>query len=195
MDRGNTILAVCLLFPKWGWGKIVSILTTVWSWSKSHIFDWTVTSSNWIISFWLIVSMTDEHFTETCHPFIPFWTSILSVVVHSDRQEKVVDIRQNIHESIYDLVTNLSTLEPPVCLADDANEISASYIRNLGPDEPLAYTQVSWWWTLYLICLIYFVCSVSCPFLAYLESRSVYTYIYIYGWKSAREEVIWNAYL
>lgn len=59
----------------------------------------------------------------------------------SDRQEKVVDIRQNIHESIYDLVTNLSTLEPPVCLADDANEISASYIRNRGPKEPLSYTQ------------------------------------------------------
>lgn len=59
----------------------------------------------------------------------------------SDRQEKVVDIRQNIHESMYDLLTNMSILEPPVCLADDANEISASYIRNLGPKEPLSYTQ------------------------------------------------------
>ncbi|PNF43019.1 hypothetical protein B7P43_G09577 [Cryptotermes secundus] len=60
----------------------------------------------------------------------------------SDRQEKVVDIRQNIHESMYDLLTNMSILEPPVCLADDANEISASYIRNLGPKEPLSYTQL-----------------------------------------------------
>jgi hypothetical protein len=65
------------------------------------------------------------------------------VDVHSDRQEKVVDIRQNIHESIYDLVTNMSTLEPPVFLADYTNEISASYICNLGPNEPLSYTQVS----------------------------------------------------
>jgi hypothetical protein len=68
---------------------------------------------------------------------------ILSMVVHSDRQEKVVDIRQNIHESIYDLVTNMSTLEPPVFLAGDASEISASYICSLGPKEPLSYTQVS----------------------------------------------------
>jgi hypothetical protein len=78
-----------------------------------------------------------------CHVFIPFSMCILSGVVHSDRQEKVVDICQNIHESIYDLVTNMSTLEPPVYLADDANEISASYICNLGPKEPLSYTEVS----------------------------------------------------
>jgi hypothetical protein len=68
---------------------------------------------------------------------------VLYVVVHSDRQEKVVDIRQNIHESIYDLVTNMSTLNPPVVLANDENEISASYIRNLGAKEPPLYTQVS----------------------------------------------------
>lgn len=59
----------------------------------------------------------------------------------SDRQEKVVDICQNIHESIYDLVTNMSTLSPPVVLASDENEISASYIRNLGAKEPSSYTQ------------------------------------------------------
>jgi len=68
---------------------------------------------------------------------------ILYVVVHSDRQEKVVDIHQNIHESIYDLVTNMSTLIPPVVLANDESEISASYIQNLGPKEPSSYTQVS----------------------------------------------------
>jgi len=59
----------------------------------------------------------------------------------SDRQEKAVDIRQNIHESIYDLVTNMSTLSPPVVLASDENEISASYICNLGAKEPSSYTQ------------------------------------------------------
>jgi len=59
----------------------------------------------------------------------------------SDRQEKVVDICQNIHESIYDLVTNMSTLSPPVVLANDENEISASYIRDLGAKEPSSYTQ------------------------------------------------------
>ncbi|GFG30691.1 hypothetical protein Cfor_07468 [Coptotermes formosanus] len=59
----------------------------------------------------------------------------------SDRQEKVVDIRQNIHESIYDLVTNMSALKPPVVFANDESEISASYICNLGPKEPSSYTQ------------------------------------------------------
>jgi len=68
---------------------------------------------------------------------------VFYVVVHSDRQEKAVDIRQNIHESIYDLVTNMSTLSPPVVLASDENEISASYICNLGAKEPSSYTQVS----------------------------------------------------
>jgi len=59
----------------------------------------------------------------------------------SDRQEKVVDICQNIHESIYDLVTNMSTLSPPVVLANSESEISASYIRDLGAKEPSSYTQ------------------------------------------------------
>jgi hypothetical protein len=68
---------------------------------------------------------------------------VVYLVVHSDRQEKVVDIRQNIHESIYDLVTNMSALMPPVVLASSESEISASYIRSLGPKEPLSYTQVS----------------------------------------------------
>jgi len=68
---------------------------------------------------------------------------VLHVVVHSDRQEKVVDICQNIHESIYDLVTNMSTLRPPVVLANSESEISASYIHNLGAKEPSSYTQVS----------------------------------------------------
>jgi hypothetical protein len=75
--------------------------------------------------------------------YVVFSVHVLYVVVHSDRQEKVVDIRQNIHESIYDLVTNMSALTPPIVLANDENEISASYVRNLGPKEPSSYTQVS----------------------------------------------------
>jgi hypothetical protein len=63
-------------------------------------------------------------------------------VGYSDRQEKVADIRQNIHESIYDLVTNMASLRPPICFADDASEISAAYICNLGSKEPSSYTQV-----------------------------------------------------
>jgi len=59
----------------------------------------------------------------------------------SDRQEKVVDICQNIHESIYDLLTHMSTLSPPVVLANSESEISASYIRDLGAKEPSSYTQ------------------------------------------------------
>lgn len=59
----------------------------------------------------------------------------------SDRQEKVVSIRQNIHESIYDLVTHMSALRPPVSLASDRSEISALYIRDLGAEEPSSYTQ------------------------------------------------------
>lgn len=74
--------------------------------------------------------------------YVVFSVHVLYVVVHSDRQEKVVDILQNIHESIYDLVTNMSTLRPPVVLASDESEISASYIRDVGANEPSSYTQV-----------------------------------------------------
>ncbi|XP_069690430.1 guanine nucleotide-binding protein G(f) subunit alpha isoform X1 [Periplaneta americana] len=59
----------------------------------------------------------------------------------SDRKDKVEEIRQNIHESIYDLVTNMSLLKPPVNLNSDHSEISAAYIRKLGPEEPTSYTQ------------------------------------------------------
>lgn len=72
-----------------------------------------------------------------------FSVLVLYVVVHSERQKKVVDIRQNIHESIYDLVTNMSTLTRPVNLANEESEISALYIRSLGANEPSSYTQVS----------------------------------------------------
>ncbi|PSN36365.1 hypothetical protein C0J52_22876 [Blattella germanica] len=59
----------------------------------------------------------------------------------NDRHEKVTEIRQNVHESIHDLVIHMPVLRPPVTLADKANEASASFIRNLGPAEPASYTQ------------------------------------------------------
>ena len=55
----------------------------------------------------------------------------------------MVEIRQNIHESIYDLVTNMSLLYPQIYFANEDREISAAYIQNIGPQEPLAYTQVN----------------------------------------------------
>lgn len=72
-------------------------------------------------------------------------SSVIAIfnVDYREREEKVVEIRQNIHESIYDLVTNMSTLRPLVSLAEDASKISADYIRSLGPEEPSSYTQVS----------------------------------------------------
>ncbi|KAJ9592990.1 hypothetical protein L9F63_015360 [Diploptera punctata] len=59
----------------------------------------------------------------------------------SDRQEKMIEIRQNIHESIYDLVTNMHLLHPPVEFASEESRVSAAYIRKIGPQEPSNYTQ------------------------------------------------------
>jgi hypothetical protein len=75
--------------------------------------------------------------------YVVFSVQVLYAFVYSDRQEKIESIHQNIHESIYDLVTNMSALRPPVSLASDRSEISASYIRDLGAEEPSSYTQVS----------------------------------------------------
>ena len=55
----------------------------------------------------------------------------------------MVEIRQNIHESIYDLITNMSLLRPPLQLTNEDSEASATYIQNIGPQEPTDYSQVS----------------------------------------------------
>lgn len=57
--------------------------------------------------------------------------------------EKVPNIRQNIHESIYDIVFNMDKISPPVELNSEESKASAQYILCSGPQEPAEYTSVS----------------------------------------------------
>lgn len=68
---------------------------------------------------------------------------ITTVAECRERLEKVPNIRQNIHESIYDIVFNMDKITPPVALTSEESIKSAQYILSIGPEEPKEYTQVS----------------------------------------------------
>lgn len=50
-------------------------------------------------------------------------------------------IKQNVHESIYDIVYNMDKIFPPVGFKNEASKSSAEYILKIGPEEPLEYTD------------------------------------------------------
>lgn len=62
---------------------------------------------------------------------------------YREKREKIFDIYNNIHESIYDLARHMSLLVPPVPFANGKSEISAEYILNLGENRPEVLTDVS----------------------------------------------------
>ncbi|CAH2084232.1 unnamed protein product [Euphydryas editha] len=57
----------------------------------------------------------------------------------SERAEKVKHIRHNAHESIYDIVQNMSHLS--IGLQNKQNVVSQQYILNIGFDGPPEYTE------------------------------------------------------
>ncbi|XP_060808714.1 guanine nucleotide-binding protein G(f) subunit alpha [Amyelois transitella] len=57
----------------------------------------------------------------------------------SDRTEKVMHIRHNVHESIYDIVRNMSALSIP--LQSPKNVQAQQYILKCGPEGPPDYTE------------------------------------------------------
>lgn len=59
-----------------------------------------------------------------------------------ERLEKVPNIRQNIHESIYDIISHMDKIVPPVELKSEESKESAQFILNLGAQEPPQYTDV-----------------------------------------------------
>ncbi|XP_046986569.1 guanine nucleotide-binding protein G(f) subunit alpha [Schistocerca americana] len=59
----------------------------------------------------------------------------------SERREKVAEILQNVHESIYDIVRNMRLLNPPLDLENSNNEKSLKYIVQLGPDGPSTFSE------------------------------------------------------
>ncbi|KAK4884176.1 hypothetical protein RN001_000447 [Aquatica leii] len=58
-----------------------------------------------------------------------------------EKMEKVPNIKQNIHESIFTLIDNMDKISPPVDLEVEDNKKLAQYIRNIGPNPPTEYTN------------------------------------------------------
>ncbi|CAG2064816.1 unnamed protein product, partial [Timema podura] len=61
----------------------------------------------------------------------------------SERLEKASEIRQNVHESIYDIVRHMPHLTPPIEVDDEQSEESVAYILALGEEVPQHFTDVS----------------------------------------------------
>ncbi|KAJ8944925.1 hypothetical protein NQ318_013073 [Aromia moschata] len=58
---------------------------------------------------------------------------------NEERMEKIPFIKQNIHESIYDIVYNMDKINPPVQINSEESRKSIEFILNLGHDEPKEY--------------------------------------------------------
>lgn len=58
-----------------------------------------------------------------------------------DRKARIPNILQNIHESIYDILNNMDTINPPVQARNEESILSIKYILNLGPNEPSDYND------------------------------------------------------
>nr|CAI5864777.1 unnamed protein product [Callosobruchus analis] len=59
-----------------------------------------------------------------------------------ERRDRIPHIRQNIHESIYEILNNMKKINPPVDIHDENRcRYSYEYILNLGPDIPTNFTD------------------------------------------------------
>lgn len=61
----------------------------------------------------------------------------------SDRREKIPNIKQNIHESIFDILSNMDKIVPSIESNDEKTRKSIDYILKLGPNTPDIFTDVS----------------------------------------------------
>lgn len=59
-----------------------------------------------------------------------------------EKRAKIPDIKQNVHESIYDIVHNMDKISPPVELEKNENRKAAEFILKLGPEVPEEFTNV-----------------------------------------------------
>lgn len=61
---------------------------------------------------------------------------------YRDRKARIPNIKQNIHESIYDIVSHMNQIDPPTKPANETTKSSIEFILNLGSKEPEEYTEV-----------------------------------------------------
>ncbi|KAG5877840.1 hypothetical protein JTB14_036975 [Gonioctena quinquepunctata] len=59
----------------------------------------------------------------------------------SEKKEKIPYIRQNIHESIYEILSNMDKIDPPIEPDNEESKKSIDYILRIGAQEPTEYTD------------------------------------------------------
>ncbi|CAH0549765.1 unnamed protein product [Brassicogethes aeneus] len=60
---------------------------------------------------------------------------------NEEKLEKIKNIKQNIHESIYDIVFNMNQVNPPTKFNSEEALKAGEYILNIGKEEPVEYTE------------------------------------------------------
>lgn len=63
-------------------------------------------------------------------------------IIFSERKEKIPYIKQNIHESIYDIITNMNKINPPVKVKNEETINSIDFIVKIGQEGPNEFTPV-----------------------------------------------------
>ncbi|XP_060631012.2 guanine nucleotide-binding protein G(olf) subunit alpha isoform X1 [Anolis sagrei] len=58
-----------------------------------------------------------------------------------EKKQKILDIRKNVKDAIVTIVSAMSTLIPPVPLANQENQFRADYIKSIAPLSDFEYTQ------------------------------------------------------
>uniref|UniRef100_A0A4W3GJD5 Uncharacterized protein n=1 Tax=Callorhinchus milii TaxID=7868 RepID=A0A4W3GJD5_CALMI len=59
-----------------------------------------------------------------------------------EKKQKIQDIRKNVKDAIVTIVSAMSTLIPPVQLANPQHQFRLDYIRSIAPLSDFEYTQV-----------------------------------------------------
>nr|XP_010298311.1 PREDICTED: guanine nucleotide-binding protein G(olf) subunit alpha-like [Balearica regulorum gibbericeps] len=58
-----------------------------------------------------------------------------------EKKQKILDIRKNVKDAIVTIVSAMSTLIPPVPLANPENQFRMDYIKSIAPLSDFDYTQ------------------------------------------------------
>ncbi|XP_077100477.1 guanine nucleotide-binding protein G(olf) subunit alpha isoform X2 [Siphateles boraxobius] len=58
-----------------------------------------------------------------------------------EKQQKILDIRKNVKDAIVTIISAMSTLTPPVSIANPSNQPRAEYIKSIAPLSDFDYTE------------------------------------------------------
>ncbi|CAH7031487.1 unknown_gene_14809 [Phodopus roborovskii] len=59
-----------------------------------------------------------------------------------EKKQKILDIRKNVKDAIVTIVSAMSTIIPPVPLANPENQFRSDYIKSIAPITDFEYSQV-----------------------------------------------------